>query len=347
MKDRRNKLGIQEGQMETFHYEPAFIALTKKGIKRAAAYCRVSTLAEEQELSFDTQKEYYKQMIDNDSNMVLVGIYGDQGFSGLHAENRKEFQRLVADCEAGKVDVVLVKSISRFSRNTVECKEYLQILKAHGVAVLFEKEGLNSLDPQMEMILSIYCSMAQSESCSHSENIRWARKRRAELGDPVRGACFGYRIHKNICAPGNTWVIQEEEAETIRYLFSLAYQGYSTKEIREMVNERELNAGRTAWSPERVRFALVNEAYRGDILTSKTIVLDYLTKKTVKNNGQMEQYYLEEHHEPIVQPDVFDTIQDYIKQGYLNGHHTRIREAWLNNHSEILQRRKNNGEAVK
>lgn len=339
MKERRNKLGIQEGQMETFHYEPTIIALAEKGIKRAAAYCRVSTLAEEQELSFDTQKEYYKKLIDNDSNMVLVGIYGDQGFSGLHAENRKEFKRLVADCEEGKVDVVLVKSISRFSRNTVECKEYLQRLKEHGVAVLFEKEGLNSLDPQMEMILSIYSSMAQSESCSHSENIRWARQRRAELGDPIRGACFGYRVQKNNGGSGSVWVIQEEEAETIRYLFSLAYQGHSTMEIRNKVNERELAAGRKAWSPERVRLTLNNEAYRGDILTSKTVVLDYLTKKTVRNNGQVEQYYLEEHHTPIVLPEIFDTVQDYMKQGYLNGRNTLIRTAWFQEHPEILKRR--------
>ena len=233
---RRNKLNIQEGQTETFHYEPASVGERKEGLKRTAAYCRVSTLAEEQELSFETQKNYYSELIAKDPNMILVGIYGDQGFSGLHADNRKEFQRLIADCEADKIDVVLVKSISRFSRNTVECQKYLQRLKEHGVAVLFEKEGLNSMDPQTDMILSIYASMAQAESCSHSENLRWALKQRAEMGNPARCARYGYRIRKK---PGDSfsyWEIQEEEAKRIRYIFSLAYQGYAQKEIREMIN---------------------------------------------------------------------------------------------------------------
>ena len=119
MNERRNKLNIRKGQTETFHYEPDEKGLRKKDAKRTAAYCRVSTLAEEQELSFETQTEYYRTLIEKDPTMELVGIYGDQGFSGLHADKRKEFQRLIADCEAGKVDVVLVKSISRFSRNTV------------------------------------------------------------------------------------------------------------------------------------------------------------------------------------------------------------------------------------
>lgn len=286
MKERRNKLNIQEGQIETFHYEPTGGVTQKEGVRRVAAYCRVSTLAEEQELSFETQSAYYKGLIEKDPTMVLVGIYGDQGFSGLHASRRKEFLRLIVDCEADKVDIVLVKSISRFSRNTVECREYLERLKKHGVAVLFEKEGLNSMDPQTDMILSIYSSMAQSESCSHSENIRWAKQRRAELGDPIRMACYGYRIQKK---PGDAfryWVIQEEEAERVRYLFSLAYQGYAMKEIREMLNKREAAAGREAWTRDRIQMVLRNEAYRGDILTNKTVVLDYLTKRVSETKGR-------------------------------------------------------------
>lgn len=339
MKERRNKLNIQEGQTETFHYEPTGSITQKDGVRRVAAYCRVSTLAEEQELSFETQSAYYKGLIEKDPTMVLVGIYGDQGFSGLHASRRKEFLRLIVDCEADKVDIVLVKSISRFSRNTVECREYLERLKKHGVAVLFEKEGLNSMDPQTDMILSIYSSMAQSESCSHSENIRWAKQRRAELGDPIRMACYGYRIQKK---PGDAfryWVIQEEEAERVRYLFSLAYQGYAMKEIREMLNKSEAAAGREAWTCDRIQMVLRNEAYRGDILTNKTVVLDYLTKNSVRNQGQVEQYYLEQHHDPIVAPEIFDTVQDYLKQGLLNGRNKQLRAAWMQEHPEDLMRR--------
>ena len=153
--------------------------------------------------------------------MTLVGIYGDQGFSGLRIDKRKEFQRLIADCEAGKIDLVMVKSISRFSRNTVDCIEYLKRLKKHGVTVLFEKEGLNSMDPQTEMILSIYASMAQSESCSHSENIRWARKRRDEIGDPIRVAPYGYKRVRKAGESRNQWVVNEPEAKRVRMSFSI------------------------------------------------------------------------------------------------------------------------------
>ena len=344
MKERRNKLNIQERQTETFHYEPTVVT-QKDGVRRVAAYCRVSTLAEEQELSFETQSAYYKGLIEKEPTMTLVGIYGDQGFSGLQASKRKEFLRLIADCEADKVDMVLVKSISRFSRNTVECREYLERLKKHKVAVLFEKEGLNSLDPQTDMILSIYSSMAQSESCSHSENVRWAKQRRAELGDPIRGACYGYRIQKTPDDSLHRWVIYEKEAMHIRYLFSLAYQGYSTTEITQMMNERKNTEGGRRWNPEMVRLALRNEAYRGDILTNKMVVLDYLTKKSVRNKGQAEQYYIEQHHDPIVAPNLFDTVQDYMKQGFLNGSYRLIRKAWFEKHPEVLFRR-NHGEEM-
>ncbi len=346
MKKRRNQLNIQAGQTETFHYEAADTFTRGTGIKRVAAYCRVSTLAEEQDLSFETQVEYYKTMIEKDPTMQLVGIYGDHGFSGLHADRRKEFQRLIADCEAGKVDVVLVKSISRFSRNTVECMEYLQRLKKCGVAVVFEKEDLNSMDQQTELILSIYSSMAQSESCSHSENIRWARKQRAELGDPVRGAAYGYRIVKKPGDPFSYWEIDEEAAEYIRFIFAHAYEGYTTTEILTGLNRKLRNEGKETWSIERLRLALNNEAYRGDILTNKFVVLDYLAKKIVRNRGQVEQCYIEGHHPPIVLPEIFDAVQDYMKQGCLNGRNKLIRSAWLSEHPEILERRNHKEETV-
>ena len=215
----------------------------------------------------------------------------------------------------------------------------MERLKKHGVAVLFEKEGLNSMDPQTDMILSIYSSMAQSESCSHSENIRWAKQRRAELGDPIRVACYGYRIQKK---PGDSyryWVIQEDEAERVRFIFSLAYQGFTTREITQKLNEREKAMGQEPWTPQRVNLALANEAYRGDILTNKTVILDYLTKKTVRNKGQVEQFYLEQHHDPIVKPEIFDTVQDYMKQGFLNGRNKQLRAAWFTEHPEVLLRR--------
>lgn len=331
-------------QIESFHYEPK-IKAKQDGLKRVAAYCRVSTLEEQQELSFETQCSYYEQLIDRDPNMVLVGIYGDQGFSGLRVEHRKEFQRLIADCEAGKIDLVMVKSISRFSRNTIDCIEYLKRLKKHGVTVLFEKEGLNSMDPRTEMVLSIYASMAQSESCSHSENIRWARRRRDEIGDPARMATYGYRRVKDAGDSRNRWIIHEPEAKRVRRIFQMAYQGYSTREIREAMNQLEEEEGTGyVWRKDRVVWVLSHEAYRGDLLTNKTITLDYLHPKLIRNRGQTEQYYIEQHHEPLVDPEVFDTVQEYFKSGKLKGANCRIREAWFAEHPEILKRRENHCE---
>ena len=338
--NKRYQLNLAEGQSETFHYEPPMPAAWKDGVRRTAAYCRVSTLSEDQGLSFDTQCGFYMDMIERDSTMELVGIYADQGFSGLNASRRKEFQRLIADCKAGKIDLVLTKSISRFSRNTVECIEYIKELKEYGVEILFEKEGMSSLDSRMEMILSIYASMAQHESCSHSENLRWARRRQAEMGDPVRGACYGYRTEKRPGGKTKHWVIHEEEAKRIRLIFSSAYQGYSYKEILERVNqmEEELGTG-IRWTKERVRFALAREAYKGDILTDKKVTLDYLTKKAVKNTGQVDQYYLEQHHEPIVAPEIFDAVQEYREKNYLSANHRLLRQRWFEEHPEVLQRR--------
>ena len=337
---KRNRANIMEGQTETFHYEPQSPVIRKENVRRTAAYCRVSTLSEEQELSFETQRGFYEQLIGNDPTMELVGVYGDQGFSGLKADKRKEFQRLIADCLEGKIDLVLVKSISRFSRNTVECMEYLKMLTEHGVAVYFEKEGLNSLDPKTEMILSIYASMAQNESCSHSENIRWARRRQAELGDPIRSACYGYRVEKKKGEQTRHWVIVEEEAMRVRLMFNMAYQGYSTKEILERLNKVEegLESG-DLWSSSRVNLALSREAYRGDILTDKYVILDYLTKKSVRNKGQVDQYYIEQHHDPIVAPAIYDTVQEYREKGYLNARNKLLRQQWLEEHPEVLLRR--------
>ena len=279
-----------KNRMETFHYEPPKSVAHSDKVERVAAYCRVSTLYEEQELSFETQREFYKNLILNDPSKTLVGIYADQGFSGLDASKRKEFQRMMADCEAGKIDVILVKSISRFSRNTVECMEYLQKLKKNGIGVIFEKEGLNSLDSRMEMILSIYATMAQTESSSTSENLRWAKQRRAEMGDPVRYACYGYRAYTNPVDKRRYWKIHEEEAKRIRLMFDMAYKGYSTVEITEKLNEYENANGSKPWSYGRVRDTLQNEAYRGDILTHKYVSLDYLNRKLVRNKGLVDQY---------------------------------------------------------
>ena len=329
-------------RMETFHYEPPVLNAHKKGKNRTAAYCRVSTLMEDQELSFETQCSYYSSLIENTPDMTLVGIYGDEGFSGLSAKKRKEFMRMIRDCMEGKIDVVMVKSISRFSRNMVECMDYIRQLKDKGIAVVFEKEGINTLEEQSAMILTIYASMAQSESSSQSENLRWAQRTRAEMGNPILRPCYGYRIERR---PGDTfryWVIHEEEAKRILYIFGLAYQGYATTEILRMINAFERQHGSSEqWTIFRVIAVLRREAYKGDILTGKTVKMDLLSRKTLKNNGQHEQFYIEKHHQAIISEEVFDTVQDYYSRGLLNRRNSKQRQAWFDAHPEIARRREN------
>ena len=282
---------------------------------RVAAYCRVSTLMEEQELSYESQCAYYENLIESRENMELVGIYGDQGFSGLHAEKRPEFQRLIADCTDGKVDLVMVKSISRFSRNTIDCQSYLKLLKEHGVTVYFEKEGLYSNDPQCELILKLLAAAAQEESNSISQTIKWANEKNCESGYPTRTCCYGYVKAKRHTGEKHIWVIDEEKAKRIRLMFELADKGQNAREIAKSLREYEEEHGVTArWTASNVRSQLQNEAYKGDLLTGKTYSPDILSGKRMKNNGQSPQYYIEEHHEPIVSPALFDRVQRNIKK---------------------------------
>ena len=331
---------MEDIRMETYHYEPRVKPVEKKGIKRVAAYCRVSTMEEEQELSFNTQRSYYEELISKAPDMELVGIYGDQGFSGLDAKKRKEFQRMIADCEADKVDLVLVKSISRFSRNSVECQEYLDRLKAHGVTVMFERENLRSDDQKMSMALAIYSALAQNESCSRSQNIRWARQRRAEMGDPICHPCYGYRSVKEKDGKKTRWEIVEDEARRVRMVFDLAYSGFALKEIVDRMNDYEREEKTDfIWRIGRAENILSREAYKGDILTDKRVTLDYLTKKAVKNTGQIDQFYIEDHHPAIVDDEIFDAVQEYIECGALRGTNVRIRNTWFAKHPDWLERR--------
>ena len=325
MKDNAQLFATQQA----YHYAPDTKPDITAGKKRAAAYCRVSTLAEEQELSFDSQVSFYSEMIARDPALTLVGVYGDHGFSGLDMSKRKEFQRMITDCEAGLIDVIYVKSVSRFSRNAADALAVLKRLKELGIRVLFEKEGLDSADPATEMILNIYATIAQNESCSQSENMSWAYFRRAQLGNPTRCACFGYRIQKKKGDPFRYWVIQDEEADVVRYIFLFSWQGYHINEI----------ASQTGMQAQRILSMLRNEAYKGDICTHKMIKLDYTSKKQVKNNGRHEQVYIEGHHDPIVEPEMFDEVQLLLDDGMLKGKHSPGRQAWLEAHPEILSRR--------
>ena len=351
---KRHNMNVRQGDSETYHYEPPKRE-SPTGKKRVAAYCRVSTLDEEQELSFETQRAYYENLIANDPNMIFVGIYGDHGLSGLHMDKRVEFKQMVQDALDGKIDLILVKSISRFSRNTVECLSILKQFKEKGIEVIFEKEGLHSLDPKSDMILSIFASIAQNESANISENIRWAFEYRNRSGCPCRLAPYGYRSKRQLKKMGvqlpaekhvageepsyssaHGWLIEPDEAKRIKRMFELASQGFSISRIVEKLNTFEKRKGTGyRWTNEHVVNLLRNEAYRGDVLTSKSVQPDYLVKKRTLNKGLADQYYIEEHHPALVEPAVFERVQELLKNGVLFAHRSADRKAYIEAHPEM------------
>lgn len=267
--------------------------------------------------------------------MVPAGIYADQGFSGLQSSQRKEFMRMIGDCEDGKIDQILVKSISRFSRNAAECIGYLQRLKGMGIAVQFEKEGMSSFDREAGLLLSIYASIAQNESCVLSQSVCWSKRHSAALGKPSQRTCYGFRLARSPDGKNKLWKIVPEEAERIRLMFDLAGSAHSFQEIVRALNELEIASGSEPfWTYGRVRAALMREAYRGDLLTNKTVVLDYARKRAVRNEGFVDQFYIVGHHEPIVDAVVFHRVQEYLKGDLLDGRNKKQRSQWLKEHGK-------------
>ena len=294
---------------------PALVTPTKSdnAVRRVAAYCRVSTLAEEQDLSYETQRAYYKRLIEADPMMKLVEVYGDQGGSGLTLKKRPEFQRMMSDCLDGKIDLILTKSVSRFARNLGDCVNCVRLLREKGIPVKFEKEGIISTDPSCEMLLSVLASMAQQEVHSLSESIRWSLEHRNASGIPSRVARYGYRKVEDETGK-KVWRVYEPEAERVRLAFRMAAQGAHYPDIRKALNNMEIRDGTgQTWSQPRVYELLKSEVYIGDILTNKTFTADYLTKKVSRNKGQKPQYYLEGHHEPIIDKATFERVGELIR----------------------------------
>jgi len=270
--------------------------------KRVAAYCRVSTLEEEQELSFETQRDYYKAMIESNPDFYLVEIYGDHGKSGLNASGRPDFQRMIRDCKNGRIDHIYTKSVSRFARNASECLEYIRELQALGVVVHFEKEAFTTADDNIEMILSFLAILAQEEVNSLSQAQLWSHKKRNCVGDPMRYASYGYTRDKKPVKGVHHWHINEKEAERVKKIYELFISGHSYRAISREITKYEAKNGKTRdkWSPVMVKTILTSETYVGDILTNKTYKPDYTKKVAKKNNGEREQTYIKDHHPAII-----------------------------------------------
>ena len=277
--------------------------------KRVAAYVRVSTDGEEQLESFQSQKRYYQDKISHNKEWVMVDIYADEAITGTKVANREGFQRMIKDCMDGKIDVILTKSISRFSRNTVDTIQYVRLLKEKGIAVIFEKENINTLTEQGEMMLTIMSTIAQSEVESLSQNVKLGIKMRMKRGELMGfNGCLGYDYHPE----DKSITVNEEEAETVRLIFELYLQGYGTYTIAKRLTElgKRNKKGGTTWSDSGIRGIIKNEKYKGDLLLEKTFTTDPITKRRIENFGEVEQYYVKDHHEPIVSEEVWEKAQE-------------------------------------
>ncbi len=278
-------------------------------VLRVAAYCRVSTLQEQQESSYETQVSYYTEKINSNINWKLAGIYADDGKSATSTKKRSDFQAMIDDCMAGKIDLVLTKSISRFARNTVDALTNIRKLKEKNIAVFFEKENINTLEGSGELLLTILSSQAQEESRNISENCHWGIVRKFEEGKVIvnHSKFLGYTKDKD----GNL-VIVPEEAELVRRIFRLFLEGNSSYRIKRILEEDGIKTvtGKTVWHSTVIDKMLSNEKYMGDALLQKTYTVDFLTKKKVLNKGIVPQYYIENDHEPIISKELFHKVQE-------------------------------------
>jgi len=277
---------------------------------RVAAYCRVSTLMEQQESSYEAQVQYYTEKIKSNPNWKLAGIYADDGKSATSTRKRADFQSMIDDCMAGKIDMVITKSISRFARNTVDSLTNIRKLKEKNIAVFFEKEGINTLEGSGELLITILSSQAQEESRNISENCHWGIVRRFEAGQVIvnHNKFLGYTKDKD----GNLVVVPEEAELVRRRIYRLFLEGNSSYRIKRILESEGIRTvtGNTVWQATVIDKMLTNEKYMGDALLQKTYTVDFLTKKKVVNKGIVPQYYIEDDHEAIIPKELFYRVQE-------------------------------------
>lgn len=276
--------------------------------KRVAAYCRVSTDQAEQLSSYEAQVKYYTAYIEGNPEYECAGIYADEGISGTNTKKREQFNRMIEDCKARKIDMVITKSISRFARNTLDTLTYVRLLKDLGIEVFFEKENIKTLDSKGEVLLSILSSLAQDESRSISENSTWGIRRRFEQGKlHINHTKFlGYDKDKN----GNL-VINPKQAKIVKRIYEDFLDGKGANRIaRDLENDGTLNwNGKAKWYEGSIRKMLTNEKYKGDALLQKTYTVDFLSKKRADNNGEVPQYYVEDSHPAIIDKEMWEAVQ--------------------------------------
>ncbi|WP_071432703.1 recombinase family protein [Angelakisella massiliensis] len=289
----------------------------KKSIRRqlrVAAYCRVSTDSEEQMTSYEAQKTYYTDKIMQNPQWSMAGIFADEGITGTSAEKRPEFLRMIRLCRKRKIDLVLVKSISRFARNTVDCLHYIRALKELGIAVIFEKENINTLDSEGEMLITLLGAFAQAESESISQNVRWGIRQAMREGR-ISLRCkqlYGFTEDEN----GQPQALPDE-AEVVRRIYKSFLRGQSIRMIKGWLDAEGIAPRKgKEWSLSSVENILKNEKYCGDVLLQKTFISDCISRKVIKNVGQLPMYLIENHHEGIVSRETYQAVQaEFARRG--------------------------------
>ena len=281
--------------------------------RKVAGYARVSTDTEEQATSYSAQVDYYTRYIQANPKWEFVGIYTDEGITATNTNHRDGFNQMIEDAHAGKIDLIITKSVSRFARNTVDSLTTVRELKEKGIEIYFEKENIWTLDAKGELLITIMSSLAQEESRSISENTTWGKRK--SFADGKASVSFSTFLGYDR-GPNGEFVINEEQAVTVRYIYKRCLEGLSAYQIAKELTEKGVKtpAGKDRWYTSSVLSILKNEKYKGDALLQKCFTKDFLTHKRVTNNGEVPQYYVEGHHEGIVTAEQYEQVQAELRR---------------------------------
>ena len=294
---------------------PETLRKAQDGKMRVAAYCRVSTDSEEQLNSYEAQKSYYTQKIQDSPDWEMAGIYADEGITGTSLKKRTEFKKMITACKRGHIDLIITKSLSRFARNTVDCLETVRLLKANGIGVYFEKENINTLTESSEFLITLFSGFAQAESESLSKNVAWGKAKSAEAGKVTfqYKKMLGYRKG----ADGQPEIVPEE-AEVIKRIYHRYLDGCTLGQIKRELDEENVPTaqGVESWSPAIIHNILTNEKYIGDALLQKTYVTDCISKKVKKNQGERAMYYVENNHPAIISREMFNQVRNEMTRRF-------------------------------
>ena len=292
--------------------------------RRVAGYARVSTDSDEQFTSYEAQIDYYTSYIKSHEEWQYISVYTDEGITGTSTKRREGFKQMIADALDGRIDLIVTKSVSRFARNTVDSLTTIRKLKEHGTEVYFEKENIWTFDSKGELLITIMSSLAQEESRSISENCTWGQRKR--MADGKVSVPFSRFLGYDRGEDGNL-VVNPKEAEVVREIYRLFLSGLTPHAIAKILTERGVTTpgGKTKWIQGTVQSILTNEKYKGDALLQKSYTADFLTKRQVRNGGEIPQYYVENNHEAIIPRYTYELVQqEFQKRKNVRGRYSGV-----------------------